>query len=148
MAEQESCWSTWLTHSSDHCFCTCCPSVPTFQNLTKQKQTASENNVYYWRDCGCGRVDHLLFSLFILILWSHKQRFMTMYIWDCHHLRKRGTIFFLFLLCERRQLHKSSGTFFFLLKTFFKLLSFLFSDNFQKQFFYAIIMRDKMRKWK
>ena len=29
---------------------------PTFQNLAKQISNA--NNVYYWRDCGSGQVDH------------------------------------------------------------------------------------------
>ena len=57
-----------VTAGRDHYFRTCCPSVrpyvrtslPTFQNLAKQKQ--SENNVRYWRhygsDFGSDRVDH------------------------------------------------------------------------------------------
>ena len=42
-----------VTAGSDHCLCTCYPSVPTFQNhLAKQKQISSVNNVHYWRVCG------------------------------------------------------------------------------------------------
>ena len=31
---------------------------PHFSKSSKTKQISSENNVYYWRDCGSGRVDH------------------------------------------------------------------------------------------
>ena len=46
-----------LIHSagSDHYFRTCCPSVPTFQNLPDK---TTENNVHFWRDCGYDRGDH------------------------------------------------------------------------------------------
>ena len=47
-----------VTAGSDNCFRTCCPSVPTFQNLAKQYKFQARTNVRYWRDCGSGRVDH------------------------------------------------------------------------------------------
>ena len=44
-----------VTACKDHCFRTCCPSVPTFQI---QKNKTTENNVRYWRDYESGRGDH------------------------------------------------------------------------------------------
>ena len=32
--------------------------VPTFQKILVTKQTLSENDNRYWRDCRSGRVDH------------------------------------------------------------------------------------------
>ena len=61
-----------VTAGCDHSFRTCCPFVPTFQNLAKQN-TFPAKTVFttgVW-DCGSGRVDHLMTPLSCNFFFHH-----------------------------------------------------------------------------